>query len=79
VEAVSALILAGGWGKRMGTLCRHRDKPGLPFAGNIRVIDSTLSNCRILPHAGPGDFPSKVVPPNRVISPRKVSDPLPDK
>jgi glucose-1-phosphate adenylyltransferase len=45
VEEVSAMILAGGQGKRMGIFCRNRAKPGLPFAGNTRVIDFTLSNC----------------------------------
>ena len=40
-----ALILAGGRGKRMDILCSHRPKPALPFAGNFRVIDFSLSNC----------------------------------
>jgi glucose-1-phosphate adenylyltransferase len=40
-----ALILAGGQGKRMDTLCYLRPKPLLPFAGKYRVIDFTLSNC----------------------------------
>jgi glucose-1-phosphate adenylyltransferase len=40
-----ALILAGGRGKRMDILCSHRPKPALPFAGNLRVIDFSLSNC----------------------------------
>lgn len=45
MESVLAMILAGGQGKRMGILCRNRAKPSLPFAGNTRVIDFTLSNC----------------------------------
>ena len=42
---LAAFILAGGQGKRMGVLCRHRAKPALPFAGKYRVIDFALSNC----------------------------------
>lgn len=45
MEASSAMILAGGWGQRMGILCRNKAKVILPFAGNVRVIDFTLSNC----------------------------------
>jgi glucose-1-phosphate adenylyltransferase len=41
----STLILAGGRGKRMDIFCHQRPKPTLPFAGNFRVIDFTLSNC----------------------------------
>jgi glucose-1-phosphate adenylyltransferase len=40
-----ALILAGGRGKRMDILCEMRPKPALPFGGNFRVIDFTMSNC----------------------------------
>jgi glucose-1-phosphate adenylyltransferase len=40
-----ALIMAGGRGKRMDTLCHFRPKPGLPFAGRFKIIDFTLSNC----------------------------------
>ena len=40
-----ALIMAGGRGKRMDVLCHVRPKPALPFAGNLNVIDFTLSNC----------------------------------
>lgn len=39
------LIMAGGRGKRMDVLCHVRPKPALPFAGNLNVIDFTLSNC----------------------------------
>jgi glucose-1-phosphate adenylyltransferase len=45
MEHTLALILAGGRGKRMDILCSHRPKPALPFAGNFRVIDFSLSNC----------------------------------
>jgi glucose-1-phosphate adenylyltransferase len=48
-----ALILAGGRGKRMDILCFHKPKPALPFAGNFRVIDFSLSNCI---HSGIGDI-----------------------
>jgi glucose-1-phosphate adenylyltransferase len=40
-----ALVLAGGRGKRMDILCNLRPKPALPFAGNFRVIDFSMSNC----------------------------------
>ncbi len=39
------MILAGGRGSRLGRLTDQRAKPGLPFAGNFRIIDFTLSNC----------------------------------
>jgi len=45
VKRASAVILAGGQGKRMGILCQYRPKPALPFAGRFRVIDFSLSNC----------------------------------
>jgi glucose-1-phosphate adenylyltransferase len=45
VESALAMILAGGRGKRMDILCHPRAKPALPFAGDTRVIDFTLSNC----------------------------------
>jgi glucose-1-phosphate adenylyltransferase len=48
-----ALILAGGRGKRMDILCSHRPKPALPFAGNFRVVDFSLSNCI---HSGIADI-----------------------
>jgi glucose-1-phosphate adenylyltransferase len=40
-----AVVLAGGWGRRMDILCYIRPKPGLFFAGWYRVIDFALSNC----------------------------------
>ena len=42
---VVAMILAGGRGERMDILCHDRPKPALPFAGGLRVIDFSLSNC----------------------------------
>lgn len=40
-----AMVLAGGKGKRMDILCHLRPKPALPFAGRLKVIDFSLSNC----------------------------------
>jgi glucose-1-phosphate adenylyltransferase len=45
MNGISAMILAGGKGKRMDIFCHQRPKPVLPFAGPYRVIDFTLSNC----------------------------------
>lgn len=42
---VTAVVLAGGRGKRMGALCNTRPKPALPFGGKNRVIDFSLRNC----------------------------------
>lgn len=42
---VLALVLAGGSGTRFGALTAWRAKPALPFAGQFRAIDFTLSNC----------------------------------
>ena len=42
---VTALILAGGAGTRLGVLSEQRAKPAVPFAGRYRIIDFTLSNC----------------------------------
>ncbi len=42
---VLALILAGGVGGRLGILTENRAKPVIPFAGNYRLIDFSLSNC----------------------------------
>ncbi|MFW6457033.1 MAG: glucose-1-phosphate adenylyltransferase [Planctomycetota bacterium] len=39
------MVLAGGKGERLYPLTRHRAKPAVPFAGNFRLIDFTLSNC----------------------------------
>ena len=40
-----ALVLAGGRGSRLGPLTGHRSKPAVPFAGKLKIIDFTLSNC----------------------------------
>jgi glucose-1-phosphate adenylyltransferase len=45
LKKVAAIVMAGGRGKRMGTLCDTRPKPALPFGGNNRVIDFALNNC----------------------------------
>jgi glucose-1-phosphate adenylyltransferase len=45
MEKTLGIILAGGHGRRMDLLCHLRPKPALPFAGKLRVIDFTLSNC----------------------------------
>lgn len=38
-------ILAGGRGERLDPLTKDRAKPAVPFGGNYRIIDFTLSNC----------------------------------
>lgn len=53
MKNVVAMILAGGRGKRMDILCNERPKPVLPFAGGLRVIDFSLSNCL---HSGISDI-----------------------
>ena len=40
-----AVVLAGGRGRRLGPLTRHRAKPALPFGGKFRIVDFALSNC----------------------------------
>jgi len=40
-----AMILAGGEGERLYPLTRDRAKPAVPFGGNYRLIDFTLSSC----------------------------------
>ncbi|HMA76036.1 MAG TPA: glucose-1-phosphate adenylyltransferase subunit GlgD [Candidatus Krumholzibacteriaceae bacterium] len=42
---VISFILAGGSGKELGVLTRHRAKTAIPFGGRYRVIDFCLSNC----------------------------------
>ncbi|QVL31979.1 glucose-1-phosphate adenylyltransferase [Telmatocola sphagniphila] len=39
------VILAGGKGTRLEPLTRDRAKPAVPFGGQYRIIDFTLSNC----------------------------------
>jgi glucose-1-phosphate adenylyltransferase len=39
------LILAGGKGTRLEPLTRDRAKPAVPFGGQYRIVDFTLSNC----------------------------------
>lgn len=40
-----SVILAGGVGSRLAPLTEHRAKPAVPFGGQYRIIDFTLSNC----------------------------------
>jgi glucose-1-phosphate adenylyltransferase len=42
---VLTLILAGGKGTRLEPLTRDRAKPAVPFGGQYRIVDFTLSNC----------------------------------
>jgi glucose-1-phosphate adenylyltransferase len=39
------MLLAGGQGERLYPLTKDRAKPAVPFAGDFRLIDFTLSNC----------------------------------
>ncbi|MCE0486996.1 glucose-1-phosphate adenylyltransferase family protein [Ornithinimicrobium sediminis] len=49
---VLAIVQAGGKGSRMDVLTRERVKPALPFGGQHRLVDITLSN---LAHSGISD------------------------
>jgi glucose-1-phosphate adenylyltransferase len=40
-----ALVLAGGRGTRLGGLTAERTKAAIPFGGQYRAVDFTLSNC----------------------------------
>jgi len=42
---IITLILAGGTGKELSVLTRHRAKTAVPFGGRYRIIDFCLSNC----------------------------------
>ena len=39
------VLLAGGAGERLFPLTKERAKPAVPFGGQYRIIDITLSNC----------------------------------
>ncbi len=39
------VLLAGGAGERLFPLTKNRAKPAVPFGGQYRIIDITLSNC----------------------------------
>jgi len=45
VEGILTILLAGGAGERLAPLTRDQPKPMMPFGGNYRLIDLTLSNC----------------------------------
>ena len=45
MRGVLTVILAGGRGTRLEPLTRDRAKPAVPFGGQYRIIDFTLSNC----------------------------------
>ena len=40
-----AVVLAGGRGSRLRELTEWRAKPAMPFGGQMKIIDFTLSNC----------------------------------
>ena len=43
-KRILAIVLAGGEGKRLMPLTEDRAKPAVPFGGNYRLIDFSLSN-----------------------------------
>ena len=45
LENTLTVILAGGHGSRLQPLTMDRAKPAVPFGGQYRIIDFTLSNC----------------------------------
>jgi glucose-1-phosphate adenylyltransferase len=45
LDKTLTIILAGGVGLRLHPLTADRAKPAVPFGGNYRIIDFTLSNC----------------------------------
>ncbi len=45
IKDLVAVVLAGGEGRRLNPLTQDRAKPAVPFAGQYRIIDFSLSNC----------------------------------
>ena len=45
LQSTYALVLAGGRGSRLKQLTDWCAKPAVPFAGKLKIIDFTLSNC----------------------------------
>jgi glucose-1-phosphate adenylyltransferase len=45
LDKTLVIILAGGVGSRLYPLTADRAKPAVPFGGNYRIIDFTLTNC----------------------------------
>lgn len=45
MKDVLAVVLAGGKGSRLEPMTRDRAKPAVPFGGQYRIIDFSLSNC----------------------------------
>jgi glucose-1-phosphate adenylyltransferase len=44
-DRMVVMVLAGGMGERLLPITSDRSKPAVPFGGNFRIIDFTLSNC----------------------------------
>lgn len=44
-DTTLVMLLAGGQGERLYPLTKKRAKPAVPFGGQYRIIDFTLSNC----------------------------------
>lgn len=45
LQSTYGVVLAGGRGSRLKQLTDWRAKPAVPFAGKLKIIDFTLSNC----------------------------------